>query len=197
MENIQLRRAASDLLDLLDPISSAINRFQNDDCFLSEAAELWMELVEKSSPSHKAKAMQRAEEAMEPALCAANLIDPRFLGKNMNVSQVQNARSYIVDLGGEEVISDLDKLLAFEEPFTEDSCKTVSSPRRWWRAGVRRFGFPVILSELAMDLSGIVCSSASLERAFSTLGTTYGHHRNNLGVEKAMKLTFLHHCFNK
>ena len=55
------------------------------------AAELWMDLVEKSPDAPKAKTMAGAEEAMEPALCAANLLDPRYLGKKLTVSQVQQA----------------------------------------------------------------------------------------------------------
>lgn len=69
--------------------------------------------------------------------------------------------------------SDLNKLLALEEPFTKDvivqRCNFSEKLEK-----LRRFRFPDGLSSLAMDLTSIICSSASLERVFSTL------HGNNV-----------------
>lgn len=152
--------------------------------------------MEKAPSAHKAKIVQRVNEALELSLCAANLLDPRFLGKKLKPSQVKKAQRFILETTG-RVDNDHNKLMALKESFTMDLCKDVIYPRSWWRQGLRRFGFPDGLSSLAMDFTSIVCSLASLERVFSTLGTTYGTQRTSLGVDKEMKLAFLHNCLNR
>ena len=70
------------------------------------------------------------------------------------------------------------------------------NPVLWWESNVRA-GFDRELVDLAAGLVGASCSSASLERYFSTMGFTYGELRNRLAVHKAQKLTFLYRVFRK
>ena len=53
----------------------------------------------------------------------------------------------------------------------------------WWKNGAR-LGFPDVSVSYAAPLESAVGSSAGLERQFSTLGSTYGSLRAQLGGEK-------------
>lgn len=60
------------------------------------------------------------------------------------------------------------------------------TPTTWWSAG-SRFGFPMELTELALDLAANLPNSAGLERCFSKLRLTYGMLRT-----KPVPVFFLH-----
>ena len=41
MEDVQLKRTASDLLCIFGPMSKALDRMQRDSCVVSECFEIW------------------------------------------------------------------------------------------------------------------------------------------------------------
>ena len=51
MEDIQLERAATDIINILTPIKKAIDDFQHEDYYLGECFEIWMNKGIKSLPS--------------------------------------------------------------------------------------------------------------------------------------------------
>jgi hypothetical protein len=104
------------------------------------------------------------------------------------------ACDYINNCSSQTVQNGLTSLLAGLPPF---DCNFLSSdnPLAWWVAG-RRLGFPEDLCTIAQELLSSVCSSAGLERFFSTMRVTYGELRTQLGVEKSGKLSFLYRVLN-
>ena len=61
--------------------------------------------------------------------------------------------------------------------------------RDWWLTG-KKLGFHENLVKLSTPLEEAAPSTASLERSFSTLGTTYGKLRSQLSVKNVGKLAF-------
>jgi hypothetical protein len=63
----------------------------------------------------------------------------------------------------------------------------------WWRSFIATNPGYLSASEVyqIFQLTNAVCSSADIERVFSSIGLIHSKLRNKLGVEKANKLCFL------
>ena len=135
---------------------------------------------------------KRSEMPLTGITFAANLLDHRFHGNDMNPVETASAVDYIKTFGGTELMEDLVKYMGKVQPYNDslfgDDYKNVS-PDAWWKGGIK-FGFSAKLVQIACSIVTAVASSAGLERYFSTLGLTYGTLRSSLGVEKAGKMAF-------
>ena len=169
MEDIQLKRAGMDLLEVLTPIKEALDTLQRDDTTLSDATEVWKQLLETC-----------------PGLYKENVV------KRMNEAALEYIRTC-----DNEIVPDVMKFLAKQCPYNMNLFENYqsASATAWWILG-QRLGFPEKV-KFAVSLESAVCSSGGLERQFSTMGYTYGTLRTQLGVERAGKLSFLYRQLNK
>lgn len=199
LEELPVRRAATDLVSYFDPVAFALNCAQRKGTSLGEIVDIWLELVEcfpTNNKIMKAKVVERSKQALGcPFFLAANLLDHRRRGQKLNPDQVGKARNFI-NAEGPASASAMSAYLAKEHPFTPDLFEQAVSPTAWWRAGAMS-GFPAELSQLGERLAACEASSATLERHFSTLGYVYGDLRTGLGVEKAGKLAAVYRFLNR
>ena len=197
VEEIQLKRSAVDLLDVLNPITEALNLLQGEKTTISEATEIWKALLDKCPGSFKEHTVKRMNEALSPPLLAANLLDSHFQGASLTSSENVKGLEYI-RLCKADIMPDVMKFLAKEDPFVPSVFENFkeASTTSWWKLGLR-MGFPEGIVQFALSLLPAVCSSAGLERQFSTMGYTYGSLRTQLGVERAGKMSFLYRQLNK
>ena len=198
MEEIKLRRSATDALFFLKPLATALDKFQSNDCRLSLTYEIWQSLIECDPDTFVAKLSNRRNMAASDVQLAAYLLDHSFSGRKLQPCEVLEAEQYLQSLS-EDILPEVSKYLAKQPPYSnyffQGSYKGVD-PVSWWKSGLR-LGFSTQLVDTAVSRVSAVSSSAVLERLFFSLGFTYGCLRTCLGVEKAGKLAFLHQELNK
>ena len=184
MEVVSIKRAATDQLALLDPVSEALNKVHSDKCLLGDVCEIWRDLKKAISDEYQAEVSTREQQSLSGVFFAANLLDPRYKREALCPAEVQAAVAYIQE-NNEEVGVELTKYLANHPPYLESAFGNVSistSLGSWWKAGIR-LGFDSRLADITESLVSASPSSASLERHFSTMGMTYGTLRSRLGED--------------
>ena len=197
VENAAISRSCDDLLVVFDPICQALNKMQRATTTISEAVEIWIEVLE-SAPKNAGGLdllASRSKQALEcPFFLLANILDPRFAGAKLTPSQIDVARQFAEEEGNETALA-LNLYLSRSPPFRSALFVQGVEPVSWWKSG-QVSGFPECLCSLALRFSACLASTASLERIFSTMGHVYGRRRTNLGAEKAGKLAFLFRSLN-
>ena len=197
MEEIQLKRSASDALAFLKPLGDELDRFQSDCCTIGEAYEILRKIAQQTPDQFAIHLEKRRKMAINPVVLAANLLDHRYTGNELSPLEVQEAMEYIGEMD-ELYLAETSKLCARDQPFVENLFKEAYKelkPDTWWKSGVK-MGFNPAFAEAAGALVASVASSAGLERQFSTLGMSYGKLRANLDSQKAGKLAFLYRQLN-
>jgi hypothetical protein len=197
MEEIQLKRSASDMLRFLQPVGQAVDKFQRDSCTIGECYEIWHSLASEIPDEYVEHLQKRRKMGISPVMLAANLLDPRFAGAHMDPIEVGEAISYLKDIN-EASLGEVTKYMARHPPYStnlfSDAIAEVH-PGAWWKSGIQ-LGFNKAVADIVHPLVSGVGSSAGLERQFSTLGMNYGKLRASLGIKKAGKLAFLYRQLN-
>ena len=103
IHNKSLKRKVEDYHDKIKPIAVALDKMQRDETLISEAVEIWNEL-EKSlnlitlKEKDKKSLNQRKEMAITPGHLLANLLDPRYCGKNLTIRENSSAMAFFNEL---------------------------------------------------------------------------------------------------
>ena len=195
MEDIGLKRVASELLEILKPIAIALDKLQRDTAVLGDVCESWDNLCTAAPSQFQEVVSKRSKQALSDVVLAANLLDSRYYGEKLNPVETKQAIDY-VKTAKPDCLPSLMKYVAKEPPYSLLGEEFLAStPTSWWAAGTK-LGFCPILAEIALSIVSAVPASAGLERHFSTPGLTYGKLRTQLGVEKAGKLAFLYKQLN-
>lgn len=191
---------AQDLATNLKPVAKALDRTQANDCNMAECCEIWLSLRDTlgESPditeSMKTAILKRFDEAVTPNHLLANMLDPRYLGRNLTVDDENSAEGVIA-----EINSDIMPLLyafaakgqPFPAHFFEDTMRLGTPPSIWWRTLQRKLRNSAGIGELAKiscQLNKFPASSAAIERVFSSFGLVQTRLRNRLSLEKTAKL---------
>ena len=199
LESVQLRRAASELFQVFDVIAEALNMLQSDSSTIATATECWISVVDKISGMNNEQILAAANKRKSEALnndcfLAANLVGNRYKGKKLSPEQLSSAADFLVNEDG-SIQEDVTQFIAETGPYGNKSIKSDTDPTTYWKAG-RRFAFNPSLCDIALRLTSAVCSSAGLERQFSTLKLTYGSLRTHFSkhvfliVNICMKINF-------
>ena len=201
VENISLKRNAEDYLNILKPVSKALDLVQRDSCLISECVEVWKKLGEdlSSQPSNILDAYNsRRQQAITPIHFLANIIDPKYQGSSLTEHDNDKAMEYKNNQNNcPEFLPNIINMSTKSEPFKKylfdpEVIKNISS-MTWWKSQ----NLP-IMTPLYSSLLTAVSSSAGVERVFSTFGLVHSKLRNRrLGVDKASKLVFMYKYFNK
>ena len=199
MEDVQLKRTASELLEIFNPLSTSLDTAQSDSSTLSECLELWFNLRMKVPEQFAQEMSHRYNKAVldTPVMLAANLLDHRYVGQNLDSQENAKALAYLKEINESiipEVMKYISKVPPYSQHYFEGTFKD-ADPVSWWTSGLR-LGFDKTLSDIAVSLVSCTSSSGGIERCFSTLGATYGKLRTSMGVEKAGKLAFLYRQLN-
>ena len=98
VQDISIKRNAEDYLKRMKPIAIALDKVQSDSCVLSEAVEVWNRLSEDIASSQplvvSRKLEKRSNQALTAAHYLANILDPRFMGRNSSIDQIDTALEF-------------------------------------------------------------------------------------------------------
>ena len=140
MEEIQLKRGASDVIAFLKPFGVALDRFQCDSCPIGENFEIWMSISNQTPGIYIKLLEKRRKMAICPVVLAANLLDHRYSRLHLSPIEVQEAMQYIGE-NNKAFLPQVSTLIARHEPFNEDlfsdAYKNLSLAT-WWKSGVKR-----------------------------------------------------------
>ena len=165
MQDIQLKRTAADLLEIFKPLGKALDELQSDTFFIGECYQIWYNLRNKAPEQFAEITCKRYEKAVKenPVIFAANLLDHRFTGNNLDTEVVSNALNYIKDVD-EQIVLEVTKFMSKAPPYNaayfEGTFKD-ADPVSWWKSGVK-MGFDQNLAKIAVSLVSAPSSSGGL-----------------------------------
>ena len=81
MEEVSIKRAETDQLAILDPVSEALNKVQSDKCLLGDVCDIWRDLKNAIPDEYQAEVSTREQQSLSGVFFAANLLDPRYKGE--------------------------------------------------------------------------------------------------------------------
>ncbi|KAL4092430.1 hypothetical protein QTP88_026931 [Uroleucon formosanum] len=204
IEDMEMKRNAEDYFRKLKMISISLDKIQKDSCTLSDAIDVWKDLLEffeKNCNLNEVKKLKdRYDMAVTPPHFLANMLDPKHNGSRLSEEESDSALQYIYSYHP-NIMAEIINYQAQCGPFKPylfhpDTVKSIS-PMAWWSALFKRNLISVGLNILTMQLFTAVCSSAGIERLFSSFGFIHSKSRNCLGVEKCSKLVTIFKHLNK
>lgn len=209
VSDIYIKRMAEDFLQLLKPISIALDAIQQKGAFLSRAVQTWKKLIaifdsfEEERSLHQYQLFKkRYVQALTPFHFLAYILDPTINKEEYPLLAEEKrdalgiVSQYFANTG---LLPLLIKLEARSDPFhktmfSDEIIKNVTAVQ-WWRS---QEDVPEIKQVLPIVIS-VLCacaSSADIERMFSSYGLVHSDIRNRLGNDKAAKLVFLFKHYN-
>lgn len=207
VNDVSVANNAQDYLDIMLPIAVALDKVQKSNTMISTCVEIWHDLANdlQSQPSSVKKQVSvRRDMALGPMHYLANMLDHRYLGKNLSDDQKSCVYEYLANSDNTCHAELIPFVVAVQhgETFPQylftESFKKVT-PMTWWKVAVKTIPTPLReqMIELCCQLFSAVASTAGLERIFSSFGLVHSKLRNRLGNEKASKLTFLFRALNQ
>ena len=103
----------------------------------------------------------------DPSFLAANLLDHRFLGKQLSAEKIADATHYICESSPDSAHA-MTMFIAEQSPYNQTALSSDVEPSVWWAAG-KRLGFDASLVNVALSLVTAAANRAGLARQFSTL----------------------------
>ncbi|KAL4154529.1 hypothetical protein QTP88_000387 [Uroleucon formosanum] len=204
IEDMEMKRNAEDYFRKLKMISISLDKIKKDSCTLSETIDVWKDLLEffeKNCNLNEVKKLKdRYDMAVTPPHFLANVLDPKHNGSRLSEEESDSALQYIYSYHP-NIMAEIINYQAQCGPFKPylfhpDTVKSIS-PMACWSALFKRNLISVDLNILTMQLFTAVCSSAGIERLFSSFGFIHSKSRNRLGVEKCSKLVTIFKHLNK
>lgn len=202
------------LISILKPISNWISKIEGDTSMMHEMVQVFIELKEcfdaqldKSLSLFNAietetiskKLEERKKMALRPIHFSANILDPKYRGAGLARSEYVLGSELIskichkFGLDEDQVSLDLMSYINSKDEWGMDhvkkSAKVASHPSVWWGSACKFSP----LSEIAVEVLSLPCTSASTERTFSTAGWIHDKKRNRLLANRAGKVTYIAH----
>lgn len=207
VNDAEIANSAMALLSRLDPIAKALDRAQRDGTTISVAVEIWHQLekdLRSQPPNVKAAFKVRRDTALGSVHYLANILDHRFLGRNLVNEQRDNAftelnPAYMPIVSALMTKSAMFPSYLFEQQFNQ------TPPLEWWLLVDMNTKDPRWVCwedkkkfmALCEQLLTAVASTAGLERIFSSFGLVHSKLRNRLGTKKAHKLVYMFKTLNQ
>ncbi|KAH6566281.1 hypothetical protein BASA60_009540 [Batrachochytrium salamandrivorans] len=202
---------------ILNPVDTTIVVFQSDSVPVSQIYQSFAntmkeqyEMMNCLSDAERLYLLQLLQSRLDflygDAIGIAYLLDPRFVGEKMTAFEKTRVEDLIFDYGSEtEQAQQMGKKEEMYLQYTNFVIKANhNKDRRDFRFLMLEKGTKTILQfwlvdglefpqlrDLALQVFGMVCSSAASERSFSTMGFVHSKLRNSLGSEKVKKLVYI------
>ncbi|CAD6220154.1 GSCOCG00012950001-RA-CDS, partial [Cotesia congregata] len=176
-----------DFIVLSDPVCSLINKCQQSNFTIPDAAEEWMKLnVPIEDEKIQEIVQKRIDKVLTPILLAANLLHPHYQGKQFRHNDKYYSQA--IEFIRNELNESYHEMEAYENKvgiFESLLKKGNIPPKSFWQMAEN--SYPV-LSQLAQRLINILSSSAQIERLFSNWSFVHSCLRNRLTPERSEKL---------
>eukprot|EP00102_Acyrthosiphon_pisum_P018457 XP_008190223.1 PREDICTED: uncharacterized protein LOC100569569 isoform X2 [Acyrthosiphon pisum] len=204
VHDVELKNNTETYLIKLKNISTALDITQKNSCTIGESVEVWLRLktfFESECDDNEIQKFQnRFNMAMTPAHFLANLLHPQYRGLKLNEEQHDAAFNY-ANLYHPNVVNEIILFQAQSSPFKEylfnDNAINNISALTWWTSLKKQSKLSKDMGHLVEQLFTAICSSAGIERVFSTFGYIHSKARNRLGVGKPSKLVTIFKHLNK
>lgn len=206
LDNDHFWSVVEEMYNIMSPVAAAISRVESDSVVLSDVPELAKRITKKVQPliecssvltdeeksACSAAMIKRLHYCTSDAHCAANLLDPRYKGRSLDVVEVQSAISFIsdqcvfLDLDKKSVLANLAEYRTKTGFFTDKNIWEPASelpPSTWWGA----FCAEQPLFPIAQRLFNVLCSAAPCERNWSCHGSVHTKTRNRTLKERVEK----------
>ncbi|CAI6351030.1 unnamed protein product [Macrosiphum euphorbiae] len=195
VHDVELKNNTETYLIKLKNISTALDITQKNSCTIGESVEVWLRLKtffeSECDDNDIQKFKNRFNMAMTPAHFLANLLHPQYRGLQLSEEQHDAAFNY-ANLYHPNVVNEIISFQAQSLPFKEylfnDNAINNISALTWWTSLKKQSKLSKDMEYLVEQLFTAICSSAGIERVFSTFGYIHSKTRNRLGVAKASKL---------
>jgi len=202
---------------LMNPVAKWITKIESDTPQLSIVPIIFTELKKSFEETLKNNNILRYEEKhnimealdQRKEFCqskihkAANLLDPKYLGKLFDSNDHNEAIEFIyqlskhmdnIEIDARKVISDFAFFKNKSGPFSKTNeylwvAAEETEALHWWTA----FCNHTELSKIAIKILSLPATSAAVERTFSTYKDVHSSKRNRLLNERAAKLVFIKH----
>ena len=199
-------------IKLLELVCNWITRVEKDDSIISDLAQMiddlerhfQKELVEdnlallnrEESTSILNQLKERKKLLFKPVHYAASILDPKCKGRNLSSTEYESGQIYITDLASKFgldknlVLIDLMEYQAGEGMWKANHIKIaaeIGKPVTWWKGMCSKSA----ISEIAIAVLQLPCTSAATERSFSSYGWIHDSKRNSLGNSNAAKITYV------
>jgi hypothetical protein len=203
VRNVVIKRSADEYRLCLKPVACALDKAQSDNCTIAEAVELWKDvktaLHNDTNNSTKRAADKRYQQAVTPHHMLANLLHPKYRGRNLTQQERETALTVASEIPG--LMTLVIKFEAMAPPFHilkfNDEVVNGVTSLHWWKSHRRDFEDDLLEAfEFTQRLMSAVAASAGVERVFSSYGLVQSKLRNKLGTLKAAKLVFLFRSLN-
>jgi len=190
------------------PIAVALDKVQKSSTMIATSVEIWHALANdlQSQPGSVRKQISaRRDMALGPVHYLANMLDHRYLGKNLDDAQKSCAYEHFANSCHAALIPIVVAVQhgeTFPQYLFKDSFKSVT-PMTWWKVAAQTIPntdtapLRQQMIELCCQLFTAAASTAGLERIFSSFGLVHSKLRNRLGNDKAAKLTFMFRALNQ
>ncbi|MCL4136908.1 UNVERIFIED_CONTAM: hypothetical protein GTU68_043368 [Idotea baltica] len=198
------------LHNILLPISSALMKIESDTPQLSSVVSLFKNMLQEVKRNAIASPLLKKEEdgivqaienrtkfCVQPIHLAANLLDPRILGKDLSDEQnvdafekIHEMSVHMVDINETRIMSDLASYSSgrdfFSKPFLWTAVSSIA-PQAWWLGLCKS----TELAKIASRILELPATSAACEQSFSALGNIHTLRRNRLTTQNASKLLYI------
>ena len=190
INNIGLFNEVKSLVEQLSPIAQALDKLQSDKSSIADACEEFCGL--QANPvlePYKDTVKRRFDQAMTPSHFLANLLHPKYRGQRLTSTQIDEAQQLVIN----DVPTVIPELLRYQLddlvlPKVLSLSRETLSFQIWWKSAKQSESISKELCDIAIKLSNLPASSASVERIFSNFGLIQTKLRNRLGISKASKL---------
>ena len=202
--DLALYKQVEDAVNVLTPISLAIDLVQGNQVTLADAVHAWKKVLESyrslegEGREWLAAAETRYNKSVTAVFFVAHSLHPKYLGNNLTTSEWNEATNWV----RENRASCMSEYLQFIGG-TKDVIQQVYAISANCELGNFYKSQEILgnlekeLVELAVTLISIAPSSAGLERVFSSMGFVHSDLRNRLAPEKVGKLAFCLRVLNE
>lgn len=178
-------------ITLFDPACKLINTCQKISTTIADAIEFWVNLtIPDGDEMHDDILKNRLDKVLTPIGFAANLLHPRYLGRNLSPIQVNSAKVFLFNEVGEDFVDEYRRfenqegligvILNVEGEEIQKLC-----PVTFWSMVAE---ICPTLATVARKLLTIPASTAAMERVFSNWQYFHSRIRNRLGGSRSKKL---------
>ncbi|CAG5082644.1 Protein of unknown function [Cotesia congregata] len=187
LKNLDMMKKIINFIVLSDSVCSLINKCQQSNFTIPDAAEEWMKLnVPIEDEKIQEIVQKRIDKVLTPILLAANLLHPHYQGKQFRHNDKYYSQA--IEFIRNELNESYHEMEAYENKvgiFESLLKKGNIPPKLFWQMAEN--SYPV-LSQLAQRLINIPSSSAQIERLFSNWSFVHSCLRNRLTPERSEKI---------
>lgn len=202
VNDLAIKRNVEDVISFMKPIAVAVDKAQASNCSLADSVHIWLSLKDKLKEAGLEQSkMKKVDERINKNLTLhhymAYILTPKYCKAYQLSDDILEKVNRFISDRYPSLLPVLMNYQAQTGPFPqyrfEDGLLGSVSTVTWWKSA---HGIESKDKETILRVLTSICSSANVERVFSSFGLVHSKLRNRLGTVKAGKLVFLFKLLN-